>query len=199
MRIARKLALLAASVCVVMAFAASSASALSVVHESNNVVCGTVAETVGVLPEIQTTGEVCPLKGTSTDLEFGGAFGIMIVCDVTLEGVISGTGKVEGNYTTSDCPGNETANSSATPCPNAGQRHAEAQLTTETMFRADFCTVAFGLTNTCNQVEGTITEVAHVYTLTFNHVNKCSNGVNSLQGSIVQVIDAAHPKIEIKD
>jgi hypothetical protein len=182
-----------------MAFAAGSASALSVVHESNNVVCGTVAETIGVMPEIQTTNEICPIRGTTTDFEWGGAFGTMFVCDVTLEGDISGTGKIEGNYTTADCPGNESVNMTVTPCTASGQRHVEAQLSTETTGRLDLCWISSGLTNTCLNVLFTITEVAHVYTLSFNHVNKCSNGVTSFQGNIVQVIDAAHPKIEIKD
>jgi hypothetical protein len=198
MRIARKLALLATSVCIVMAFAAGSASALSVVHESNNVVCGTVAETIGVAPEIQATGEVCALKGAAIDLEFGGIFGIMGVCDVALEGLISGTGKLEGNYTTSDCPGSEDTDT-VVPCATSGQRHSEAQLTTEIMFRADFCFVMNGFTVTCNQVEGTMTEVSHIYSFVFNHANKCSDGISSLEGTISLITDASHPKIEIKD
>jgi hypothetical protein len=202
MRIAPTLALLALSVCAVMAFGASAASAVTVAHEANNVTCGTVTESGVVTPEFNTTGEACPLRGSGADLEFGGAFGAMALCDVALEGFVSGTGVLRGTYTLSQCitsggvPGEGSVATSV--CTGAGDRHISGQLG-ETSGTLSLCFVAFGLTNRCVNLAVTVTEVTHVYSMVFNNANKCANGVNSLQGTITQVIDAAHPKVEVKD
>jgi hypothetical protein len=202
MRIAPKLALLALSICAVMAFGASAASAVTVAHEANNVTCGTVTESGVVTPEFNTTGEACPLKGNAVDLELGGAFGAMAVCDVALEGFVSGTGVLRGTYTLSQCVtsgGVQGEGAVATSvCTGAGDRHLSGTLG-ETSGTGTFCVVSFGLTNRCANVAFNVTEVAHVYSMVFNHANKCANGVNSLQGTITQVVDAAHPKVEVKD
>jgi hypothetical protein len=202
MRIAPKLALLALSVCAVMAFAVPGASASTVTHEANNVTCGTVTESGVVTPEFNTTDEACPLKGSAVDLELGGALGAMAVCDVALEGFVSGTGVLRGTYTLSQCvtSGGVQGEGSVTTsvCTGVGDRHLSGQIG-EAGGTGNFCVVSFGLTNRCANVVFNVTEVVHVYSMVFSHVNKCANGVNSLQGTITQVIDAAHPKVEVKD
>jgi hypothetical protein len=202
MRIAPKLALLALSICAVMAFGASAASAVTVAHEANNVTCGTVTESGVVTPEFNTTGEACPLKGNAVDLEFGGAFGAMAVCDLALEGFVSGTGVLRGTYTLSQCvTSGGVQGEGGVPvgvCTGAGDRHISGQLN-ETSGTILFCDVVSGLTTRCGSLAFTVTEVAHVHSMVFNHANKCANGVNSLQGTITQVVDAAHPKVEVKD
>ena len=195
MRIASKLARLAASVCVVMAFTAASASALTVNHESGGA-CGTVTEVTGGSPEFTTTGEVCKIAGSATDLEFGGAFGVMSICDLTFEGWVTGSGIATGLHSIVNCM-EGTINS--TVCTGLGDRHLNGNLKTESTGEAGFCVVSSGLTNRCFDLPFTIAEVSHIYTFIFSHTNKCANGVNSLQGTIVQTIDAAHPKVEIND
>jgi hypothetical protein len=207
MRFARKLALLALSVCAVLAFAASSASAVTIVKESTGAACsGSVVESTAVESEATVTNSgaqvSCPIKGTATDLELGGIFGIMAVCDVDLEGFVTGNGIARGNYTILNCL---EGSNNVTKCTGAGQRHVRANIKSGSGAgpfpgEADFCSVAFGITITCTDVAMTVNELAsHNYTMTFSHANKCPGGfnANSLEGTITLVIDAAHPKIEI--
>jgi hypothetical protein len=206
MRFARKLALLALSVCAVLAFAASSASAVSVVQESTGAACsGSVVESTAVESEATVTNSgaqvSCPIKGTATDLELGGIFGIMAVCDVDLEGFITNTGVARGNYTILNCL---EGSNNVTKCTTAGERHVRANIKTQTSptmwtGEADFCSVAFGITIMCIDVAMEVNELAgHNYNMVFVHSNKCPNAPNnSLDGTINLVIDAAHPKIEL--
>ena len=206
MRFARKLALLAMSAFVVLAFAASSASAVSVVQESTGLPCSeSVVESVAIESEATVTnlaGQVsCPIKGHADDLELGGIFGIMALCDVDLEGFITRTGVARGNYTILNCA---EGTNPVTKCTTAGERHVRANIKSGSGAgpfpgEADFCSVAFGITVMCNDLPMTIEELAaHNYDMDFSHANKCpTSASNSLEGVIHMVIDAAHPKIEI--
>lgn len=207
---AHKLMLLAMSVCAVVAFTASSASAVSVVQESSGSSCSeSVVESTAVESEATVTnnaGQVsCPIKGTATDLELGGIFGIMAVCDVDLEGFITRTGVARGNYTILNCL---EGNNNVTKCTTAGERHVRANIkadigaTPSTVWsgEVDFCAVAFGITIMCTDLYMEVGEAAaHNYAMAFDHPNKCPTYPNnSLQGIINLVIDAAHPKIELR-
>lgn len=201
MRIARKLALLALSACALMAFAASAASAVTpeVVSEATGIHCPAITENdAPMTPEVAGG---CPIRGLATDFELGGAFGVMVTCDIILEGKVNEAGATIGTWSLNAGTGNcETG--SATPCAGAADAHASSSVLNGIgpwSMTANFCAVAFGLTNRCTGVAGSITESGvHTNAIVFNHANKCSNGVNSLQGTITQVVDAAHPKIEIR-
>jgi len=193
------------SVFAVLAFAASSASAVSVVQESSGSPCSeSVVESVAIESEATVTnlaGQVsCPIKGHADDLELGGIFGIMAVCDVDLEGFITRTGVARGNFTILNC--GEGSNN-VTKCTTAGERHFRENVKSGSGGgpfdgEFDFCLVAFGITVMCADLRKTTNELAsHNYTWTFSHANKCpDNHNNSLEGTIILVIDAAHPKIE---
>jgi len=203
---ARKLALLAMSACVVLAFTASSVSAVTVIQESSGAGCsGSVVESTAIESEATVTNSgaqvSCPIKGGGNDFELGGIFGIMASCDFDSEGFITQTGVIRGNYSVLNCL---EGNNEVTKCTTVGERHFRINVKSGSgagpfPSEADFCFVAFGITIMCTDVALTINELAaHNYNFNFAHANKCPNApANSLQGTIFLVIDAAHPKIEL--
>jgi len=200
------LTLLTVSACTVLAFAASSALAVSVVQESTGLPCSeSVVESAAIESEATVTNNVgqvsCPIKATATDLEFGGIFGIMAVCDKEFEGFITRTGVMRGNITIANCA---EGSNNVTKCTTAGERHWRANIKSGSgggpfPGEVDFCFVAFGIVVMCTDVAMTINELAaHNYNLVLLHANKCPNAMNnSFEGTFTFVIDAAHPKFEI--
>jgi hypothetical protein len=206
MYFARKLTLLAISVCAFMAFAASSASAVTVIQEATGAGCsGSVVESTAIESEATVTNSgaqvSCPIKGTGTDIELGGVFGIMASCDIELEGFVTQVGVMRGNYNILNCL---EGSNNVTKCTTAGERHVRANIKSGSGAgpfpgEADFCSVAFGITIMCTDVAMTVNElISHNYNMTFSHSNKCPNAAsNSLQGTINLVNDAAHADIEL--
>jgi hypothetical protein len=206
MCVVRKLVLLALSVCAALAFAASSASAVTVVKESTGAACsGSVVESTAVESEATVTNTgtqvSCPIKASATDLEFGGIFGIMGLCDKDFEGFITQSGVMRGNITILNCI---EGNNNVTKCATAGERHWRANIKSGTGAgpfpgEMDFCFVAFGITAMCIDVAMTVNELAaHNYNMVLSHANKCPNAPNtSFEGTFNFVIDAAHPKFEM--
>jgi hypothetical protein len=125
----------------------------------------------------------------------------MAVCDVDLEGFVTGNGVARGNYTILNC--GEGSNN-VTKCTTAGERHVRANIKSGSGAgpfpgELDVCFVMFGVTTMCTDVAMTVNELAaHNYAMTFSHVNKCPNATNnSFAGTFNLAIDAAHPKIEL--
>lgn len=193
MRFVRTLALPVLLGCASLAWAVPSASAVEVVTESSGVHCSAITENFGS-PEVAGG---CPIRGTATDFELGGAFGVMVTCDLTFEGRMNEAGAMIGTWAQNGC---ETG--AATPCTDAFDRHPNTgPLSGSGSFSTtmNICMVAFGLTNRCVSHLAYINEyVSHNYALSMTHVSKCGNVVNSLQGNISFVNDAAHPKVEIR-
>lgn len=183
---------------VTMALSSGTASAAEVVNEATGVHCSAITENdAPATPEISGG---CPIRGTGTDFEFGGPFGIMITCDITAEGKVSEAGAGIGMAAAA---GWTCETGSKSPCTGAADAHGSSSAVggaaSPYTFTASFCVVAFGLTNRCANVPGTAIEgPAHTYSAQFVHTNRCSNGVNSLQGQINQVVDISHPKIEVR-
>jgi hypothetical protein len=205
MRLTRKLVLAGLTAMVAMAFAASSASAIEVSAESTGAHCSAVTYIAH-----GTGSGGCLLRGTAQQVELGGAFGFMTLCNDTFEGRVgeNGEGFVYAATFTNCSPIN------VTPCVETGVfTNWKAELATgtenatqsgpftqnETNFEAHFCVVALGQTIRCH-VNLTVTEPqTHRYTLVTGASHKiCEDGTNSIQGTFTQVVDAAHPAIEIK-
>jgi hypothetical protein len=204
MDIKRRLVLLVPAVCVSSCLGLSSAAASTeVFNEATGVPCTAVTEVIGGVPEVSGG---CPARAVANDIEAGGAFGAMAVCDLTFEGRISGGGLfVASTYTIADCLQEGSFN--GTPCTGNGDRHPRIQMVETAGFpsgpfptTSTFCVVAFaGLVNRCVDVAATTSELTgHNYSVSFLHTNKCANAINSLQGTITFVSDAAHPKFEIR-
>jgi hypothetical protein len=212
----RRFVLMALVVCAVMAVSAASASAAKVVKEATGVACGAVAETNGGNPEV--TGD-CAIAGASVGhMEFGAPFGVMMYCEIILEGFVDSTGKVVGNFV---IPNEETGgcevNSVAHECATMTERHVTGQIGAKTSdgppkvwaVSGGFCLDAEAPVN-FGQVEcsitGTLIQVTHSdQRLKFGggapdgpH-QACAGGVYSLSGTILVKVDAAHPAIEILD
>jgi hypothetical protein len=143
----------------------------------------------------------CPISASATDLECGGIFGIMAVCDKIVAGFITESGVVGGNITVLNCI---EGSANVTKCTTAGERHFRANIKRGSGAgpfpgEFDFCFVMSGITSMCTDVFMTVGELAaHNYSMVFSHTNKCSNAAsNSLQGTINLVVDAAHSKFEL--
>jgi|SRR5215218_215456 len=206
MRFARALVLLALSVCSVLAFSAASASAVEVLKETGTHCSGSVVESTAVESEATVTNSgtqvSCPIKLHADDLEFGGIFGVMSVCDIDLEGFITESGIIRGDYTFLNCL---EGSGNFTKCTTAGERHVRANVKSGSGAgpfpgEFDFCFVMSGVTNMCTDIAMTVNELAaHNYNMVFVHTSKCPNATNnSLEGTLNLVIDAAHPKIELR-
>lgn len=171
-----------------------TAAAYEVVTEASGVHCSAITEN-----DAPTSPEVaggCPVRGTGNDIEFGGPFGAMVVCDINTEGKVNESGAGIGTWSVNGCE-----SGAAAPCTGAADAHSTGNPTSAGTFPGtfvvSFCLNAFGLTNRCANLSGTADELAgHTYRGTFTHTNKCSNGVNSVAGVIDCIIDAAHPKLE---
>lgn len=194
-----RLAALVVTMCAVMAVTTASASAAEVIQEATGVHCAhsLTENTAPFTPEVASSGGgfVCPVRATATDFELGGAFGVMVTCDTSLEGYASEAGLIIfGSYSFDSC---ETG--SAQVCTVGTTRHARMTITSPFTLWMNICTTAFGLENRCFNVSGALNRGAfHTYSFSFVHTSKCANGVNSLQGTFTQVIDAAHPKFEVR-
>jgi hypothetical protein len=206
MRLTRKLILAGLAAMVAMAFAAASASAIEVTAESTGAHCSAAS----TITAHGSGSGGCLLRGTGTGVELGGPFGFMTTCNDTFEGRVgeNGEGFVYAAQFQSCSPIN------VTPCVEVGQfTNWKAELATgtenpitsgpftasETNFETHFCVVALGQTIRCH-LNMTVSEPqGHRYSLTTGATHKfCEDGTNSVQGTFTQVIDAAHPAIEIK-
>jgi hypothetical protein len=209
MRYVRSLALLAIAACALMASIASPASATAVIKEPTGIRCSTsVLEEPGGAPEIVELNtaetEGCPIRGAATDLEFSGIFGAMAVCDVNLEGMISEGDATVGDWATAGRCADAVEAGNVTPCPHLGERHVRANIKSGAgagpfPSEMSICFVMFDSAFHCDDVAFTLRELAaHNYKMAFAHSNACQGAIASIQGTITQVIDAAHPKIEVR-
>lgn len=194
----RTIRTLGLSVCAALLLTAPPASAAEVVTESTGIHCSAITEN-----DAPATPEVaggCPIKGLSNpDFEIGGAFGVMVLCDIELEGKMNEAGAINGVWSNS----NSCEVGQAVPCTGASDSHfATSNMSGSSpdwSVTTNFCAVAFGLANRCSGVAGTWHENGwHIYTLEFVHTRKCANGVNSIQGAFALFADAAHPDIEVR-
>jgi hypothetical protein len=196
-----KLMLTVVSTVALFALTASSALALSVKTEPSNVTCAAVSQPTHLTTANTGTGG-CRFRLTTTGAELGGAFG-SVVCNWAAEGRISGTGTgFLYNFTLTNCspltvtPCSEAAGTDPWPVKLLGEQSMELSLC---VILGPFGTVACHLTGL------KVTEnPTHRYTLSTvankaNGHQDCEGFQYSYEGIWTQVIDAAHPAIEIVD
>ena len=194
----RKLALLALPAFAIMAFAASTASAVTVSKETAGV--NTLCDTT-VTEEVANN---CPIRSSTNDAELGAPFGIMYACDWTLEGYVNRSGHILMTiYTVGSCEG-----SSLSACTTVGHRHSEMRITNLIPpgtaeagvynIEAEFCvTGPFGEIE-CHVV-GTLARTStHRYSMAFSHTNKCEDNPSYSWDPVFPLqVDAAHPGYEL--
>jgi len=209
MRYVRSRALLAIAACALMATIASPASAAEVLRTSTGFHCSSaVNEDPGGAPEIVELNtadtEACSIRGAAKDFEFSGVFGVMAICDIDLEGMISETGVLLGSWSRGRSCRDTIGTGKVAPCLLLGERHVRANLKSGTgagpfPSEMNICFAMFSMVFHCDEVAFTFNELAaRTYDLAFAHSSLCQNPMASIQGTITQVIDAAHPKIQIE-
>lgn len=194
MRSLRKLVVLGATMAAALAVTAPSASAIEVVNEATGAHCSAVAAA-----SHGTGSGGCLLRAVSSgQVELGGPFS-MILCNNTFEARVNeaGAGYIYSQVLTNCSP------SVVTPCSEAaGNDTWPVNAASETTMNATFCVnvPVFGAVN-CTLNGLTITESpAHRYTITTGAAHKsCTNPFFSVQGTWTQVVDAAHPAVELRD
>jgi len=200
MRSMRRVITLCVVAAAAIAVTAPSASALEVVNEATGVHCGAVTQP---LHGAATGG--CPLRATGTGVELAGFFAAG-VCTNTFEGRTNeaGVGSLY-NASITNCVGTQfhACHEGATgqqidPWP--------MRLTAENRMEASFCVHGpFDIAVNCHLDAIALTEVtSHRYRFSTiadeaNGHQHCEDGANSVEGVWNQVVDAAHPAVEVRD
>lgn len=197
MRPARKLAASTAAIGAVFAITAPSASALEVVIEPTGLHCSAVA----AASHGPGSGG-CLLRAVSAgQVEIGTPFA-MVLCNNTFEARVGETG---AGYIYSQALTNCSPIALA-PCnePGLGNDTWPITATAENQMSVTFCLniPIFG-SFSCTLNGLTITEApAHRFTIRTNNGSShqaCTDPFYSVQGTWSQVVDAAHPTVEVLD
>jgi hypothetical protein len=203
----RKLFVFGVAALAMLAVAATSASATTVVDEATGTKCGTVTSGEGHVPT-STSGQKCAISGHDVGgARFHDTIGCMPACffdgtcDVELAGFIDSSGATPfalGNATISGCSG-----TNFTPCVESTSGHSGHKtpwkLTLKSATSADgtFCVSPGG---TCTLAGMTITESGHNYTISDSNTTgeqACSNTAAAVNVQLAIEYDV-NPKIEIK-
>jgi hypothetical protein len=180
MRTLRKIVLLCAAAMAVLAMAASSASAVEIVRESDSAKCG---------------AKICRVEMHDVGgWEFHDVFNIFHgVCDVEGEGTATHAGVITFDVVViSSCVGDNYK-----PCGTWS-----TTLTSTTAANHSFCvTVNGGSTQySCNLSNMTVVESGHHYPMKDNSAGEqaCSNGFQYVDFALAVEYEAGHPALEIR-
>jgi hypothetical protein len=184
----------------------ASASAVTVKNEVTGVACPAVTQPAHTTSTSKGSGgcllSVTNVKGSPTEL--GGPFG-SITCDNSLEARVSGSGTgFVYNPTLTNC-----SPIALPPCSEAaGIDTWPLRVLAETSAERSFCLSSFFTgTISCHLTGLKVSEgPTHRYTISTvptagrpdgHHL--CEDHVHSFEGTLVQVVDASHPALEIVD
>jgi hypothetical protein len=205
MRIMRKIMLLSVVAVAAMAMSAASASALSVVTESTGIACTAITQPTHSTSTSTGSGG-CLLKATGSNVELHSSIlGATGVCTNTFEGRTNGSGVgFIYNPSITGCVG-----SAFHPCEEtAGVETWPLRLLSETSIEATFCVHLTGdpfhIDARCHLDALTLADVgSHTYRIStiadLANGHQLCEGSDDVEGIWNQVVDAAHPKIEVRD